>query len=256
MTYQVIDWDEHFEGSRSRRYKNKSHCQMPTKHGLGFRRIISMQDGPAIFGAWCDMIQILSRHPAPRQGHCTDTGRNCGAPLVPSDLQMLTGIPENIFSKMFQVCSSQEVGWLRTLEGHHEGTAVTPRGVPFSDSDSDSDLDLDLDLDSSESLAPARVREGSDKPISGFPRALQQLLHEKGHPINPRNIDQWRGVLGELKHHYPDAPLVEIFEWAMVNYTGPVKKPRFFVEDTWPTIFNAWKQEHAKAKGKDYGFDF
>ena len=132
---QVIGWDENFEGAKSKTYKNKTTCQMPTKHGLGYKKLVRGSDGAALFGAWCAMIQVLSRHPAPRHGYCTDTGGADGRPYTPDDLEMLTDIPAKHFKKMLELASSQVVGWLRILDGYQTDTA----GPLNSDSDSDSD---------------------------------------------------------------------------------------------------------------------
>jgi len=142
--YQVNNWSEHFEGAKSKTYKNKTSCQMPTKHGLGYRKLIRAKNGPAMFGAWCALVQVLSRHQSPRHGYLTDTGSSDGIPLVSDDLELLTDIPAKVFSEMLQVCASERIGWVtdttRILDGYHADTLV-----PL---DLDSDLDLDLDLDS------------------------------------------------------------------------------------------------------------
>ena len=136
--YQIIGWDDNFEGAKSRTYKHKTTCQMPTKHGLGYRRLIGMKDGAAMFGAWCVLIQVLSRHDKPRQGYCTDTGRIDGKAYTPADLELLTGIQARIWKSLLQAATMQDVGWLRIPDGYRTDTTG-----PLN-----SDLDLDLDLDS------------------------------------------------------------------------------------------------------------
>ena len=147
VVYQVIGWDKCFEGAKSKTYSNKSSCQMPTKHGLGYKRLIRRKNGPALFGAWCALVQVLSRHNKPRQGYCTDTGEIAGKPYNDSDLEMLTDIPAAIFSELFEVAANQDVGWLRILRGYCADTARIPQEtiVPL---DSDLDLDSDLNLNS------------------------------------------------------------------------------------------------------------
>jgi hypothetical protein len=137
--YQVINWDSSFEGAKSKTYNNKTSCQMPTKHGLGYRRLIKSKDGAALFGAWCALIQVLSRHPIKREGYCTDTGRIDGNPYTPSDLELLTDIPEKYFESLLQVVSSKEVAWVRIPDGYHKDSKYPLH----SDSDSDSDLNSD-----------------------------------------------------------------------------------------------------------------
>jgi hypothetical protein len=135
--YQVVDWDSNFEGAKSRTYDHKSACQMPTKHGLGYKRIVRRKNGAAIFGAWCALIQTLSRHHRPREGYCTDTGRISGKPYSEEDLAILTDIPAAYFRELFQVATMHDVGWLRIPDGYQTDTKYPLN----SDSDSDSDSD-------------------------------------------------------------------------------------------------------------------
>lgn len=151
--YQVKDWDKFFEGAKSRTYNNKTWCQMPNKQGLGYRMLIKKKNGAAIFGAWCALIQLLSKQEKPRQGYLTDTGRiphgyheDTTRILTAADLEMLTDIPASVFSEMLQVCASKEVGWLtdttRIPHGYHADTTGSLH------SDSDSDLVNNSDSDS------------------------------------------------------------------------------------------------------------
>jgi hypothetical protein len=144
--YRVKNWDRHFEGAKSKTYKNKTSCQLPTKHGLGYKRLIRQKDGPALFGAWCALIQVLSRHPNPRQGYCTDTGGSNGIPYTPDDLEILTDIPAKYFSKMLEVCKSHHVGWVELIKVKDSKGDQEDTSVPLN-LDSDSDLNSDSDLD-------------------------------------------------------------------------------------------------------------
>jgi hypothetical protein len=103
--------------------------------------MVSGKNGPAVFGTWCALIQVLSRHDAPRHGYCTDTGRIHGEPYNYADLEMLTGIPEKLFSEMFSVVES--LGWVEVTEA--KDTTRIPDGHK---SDTLVPLHLDSDLDS------------------------------------------------------------------------------------------------------------
>ena len=179
--YQVKDWNEHFEGAKSREYNNKSACQMPTKHGLGYCKLVKSKNGPALFGAWCALIQVLSKHPKKRHGYLTDTGRADGNPFTPEDLEMLTNIPASLYKQLFQVASSEGVNWLRIPDGYQRDATVLPWGGIDSDSDSDSDLDstrkLCQDLASQllESVSRATGRKLVSTPKAST-RPIQQLL--------------------------------------------------------------------------------
>lgn len=137
---QIKNWDKYFEGAKSRTYSNKSNCSMPCKHGLGFRKMIAQPNGTELFGAWCALIQILSRQQAPRQGYLTDTGRVDGSPLTPTDLEMLSGIKADTFANMLTFCS-KTLGWID--QGYHTDTAVSSE-YPLN---LDSNLNLDSDTD-------------------------------------------------------------------------------------------------------------
>ncbi len=162
MTYQIIDWEKNFEGSKSKGYNNKTTCQMPTKHGLGYKHILRHSNGPALFGAWCALIQVLSRHEKPRQGYCTDTGRVADRPLTPQDMEMLTDIPATIFSQLLSLASQPQIGWLRIVDGYHEDTTGIPQGSLDSDSDSDSDYDSNSDSNSVATPSPCGAGECFD----------------------------------------------------------------------------------------------
>lgn len=155
-TYQIKDWNDHFEGSKSRTYKNKTTTQLPSKHGLGYRRLVKHKDGAAIFGAWCSLCQVLSRHPLTRNGYCTHDGSKDGQPYTPDDLELLTDIPAKYFKALFEHASSQAVDWLGVTRAlPSQGTTGIPSGTEVP---SDLDLDLDSDLDSKPPAAPAKKK--------------------------------------------------------------------------------------------------
>jgi hypothetical protein len=144
--YRIRNWPEHFEGAKSKTYKNKSACSMPCRHGLGYRRLVRGKDGPALFGAWCAMIQILSQHQPPREGWLTSDGTKTGRPYSPDDLECLTDIPARYFGRMLEKVSSQVVDWVEVeTQGYHSPLTSNHSSVvvPLN-----SDLDLNTDSDS------------------------------------------------------------------------------------------------------------
>ena len=172
--YQVKDWEAHFEGSKSKHYNNKTSCQMPTKHGLGYRKLIRHKNGAALFGAWCALIQVLSKQPKPRQGYCTDTGSADGRPYNATDLELLTDIPASVFDVLLQVATSHDVAWLLPLQGYHEGSARVVQGGIDLDSDSDSDLDSDI-----HSTSSSKVDDGFDVFWSSYPKKIGKAAARK-----------------------------------------------------------------------------
>jgi len=134
MPLQVVGWEEWFESAKSKTYKHKSQCYTPNKHGLGYRRLIRQPNGPALFGAWCAMVQVLSRQAAPRKGYLTDTGLPDGIPVVSADLALQTDIPAEIFDALLALCVSPSVGWLIEAngQGHHKDTTRIPQAYLVS----------------------------------------------------------------------------------------------------------------------------
>lgn len=138
--YRVKGWNECFESAKSRTYGLKTQAYMPNKCGLGYRRLLVMPSGEAMFGAWCALIQMLSRKPAPRQGYLTDTTRSDGIRLVSVDIALLTHYREETITAMIAACVSPEVDWLedvtapRIPQGYHTDTTGIPDGYPPSPS--------------------------------------------------------------------------------------------------------------------------
>ena len=206
--YRVRLWEEKFEGAKSKTYNNKSSCQMPSKHGLGYRRLIrSGKNGPALFGAWCAMIQILSRQDRPRLGFCTDDGTEDGKPYTPDDLEILTDIPAAIFREMLKICSSESVGWLdvmtpRIPHGYHTDTAVSPR-YPL-DSDSDLDLDSNLDSDSCAQRGCAKFKKPTVEQITKYcnerknhidPQQFFDHYESNGWRVGKASMKNWQAAI-------------------------------------------------------------
>ena len=190
--YQVKDWDAHFEGAKSKTYNNKTSCTMPTKHGLGYKRLVKRKDGGALFGAWCALIQILSRHPKPRQGYCTDTGRIDGIPYDPSDLECLADIPAKHFKSVYEICSSQVVGWLMVIsegipQGYHKDSKY-----PLN-SNSNSNLDSNLDSNTNpKDTPPKRLSFGEFRNVKLTDEEYNKLCDKR----NRATVDAGIEVLG------------------------------------------------------------
>jgi hypothetical protein len=117
LTYQIKDWDRHFENAKSRTIDSCSFVCIPNKqHGLGFTRIMAEADGAAIFGIWCLLLEIASRQKRPRNGWLTDDGKQDGAPLTSEDLALRWRRPEQEVHRALTFLSSTKIGW---IEAHH-----------------------------------------------------------------------------------------------------------------------------------------
>ena len=112
-TYQVLDWDKHFENHKSRTITTCSWVYVPNKQsGLGLRRILSLPDGAAIYGVWNLIVGKLSHHRPPRAGWMTHEGRSDGTPWALEDMQIMWGLPIPFLERVMQVLTSKEVGWI------------------------------------------------------------------------------------------------------------------------------------------------
>jgi hypothetical protein len=118
MTYQVRDWDKHFENNKSRERDRLSFVCIPNKqHGLGFARIMAEPDGAAIYGIWHCITGACSQQSRPRHGWLTDTGRapgghQAGTPWAPADLALKFRRPVEEVKRALDVLCSKDVGWV------------------------------------------------------------------------------------------------------------------------------------------------
>lgn len=117
ITYQIKDWERHFENAKSRTYNQCSFVCVPNKqHGLGFTRIMAEVDGAAIFGILNLLLQAASRQPRPRLGWLTEDGTKDGTPLTSEDLALRWRRPEQEVRRALTFLSSTKIGW---IEAHH-----------------------------------------------------------------------------------------------------------------------------------------
>jgi len=198
LLYQVIGWDEYFEGAKTKTYNNKTTCCMPCKHGLGYKRLIRHKHGPALFGAWCALVQILSRHPKKRQGYLTDTGVPpsieggnsdiCGVPYTAEDISILSDIPVEIVQEMLDMCSSESVGWLvvttLTDTGRISEDIAVSVQYPLNsnlNSNSNSNSNSKADSDHEDTSAERKKRK---KPRSASSQEL--MVFEEFYGVYPR----------------------------------------------------------------------
>ncbi len=227
--YQVKGWQEWFEGAKSKDYNNKTTCQMPTKHGLGYKRLIRSKNGPAMFGAWCAMVQVLSRHPKPRQGYLTDSGRIADGPLTPEDLECLTDIPAKLFEEMIAAVSSQRIQWMEVI-----GSGI-PDGQS-TDTTVSAQYPLDSDYDSNSDSYSSEPQATPEPVVLTF-------------PVNGTDGDEWgcpASLADELAAAYPGLSVPDQLRkaraWCVTNATKR-KTPRGM-----PKFLNSW-MERAQNNG-------
>ena len=111
--YQIRNWSANFETSESRkRISNLQWVALPTRHdGRRFRRLSRHEQATEIFGAWCLIVEVAAK--MPQRGKLID---DRDEPLKAVDLTDLTGFPEASFQMALKVLSSNEIGWLETID--------------------------------------------------------------------------------------------------------------------------------------------
>lgn len=125
-TYQIKDWDSHFENDRSRQRSNCSFVCVPNKqHGMGFCRIMAEPDGAAIYGIWHCIVGACSQQRR-RNGWLTCDGDKAGSAWGVSDLALKFRRPEKEVERALQVLCCERVGWITA----HDNSLVTADSPP------------------------------------------------------------------------------------------------------------------------------
>lgn len=125
LLYKVRNWDTLFENAQSRKCGRLSWVPVPNKHdGKSYRRIISTENGPALYGAWMLILQVASK--CPQRGVLGDDD----GPLDADDLSHKTGCPVELFAVALEMLSEPRIGW---LEAEQVGAEWEPTQSPLSD---------------------------------------------------------------------------------------------------------------------------
>lgn len=113
--YRVRRWNEQFENAQSRKVEKASWVPVPNKHdGKSFRRLMTLPNGPAIYGAWMLILQVASK--CPNRGELIDED----GPLSAEDISLKTCVDESLIKDAITVLCSPKIGWLESFEydGH------------------------------------------------------------------------------------------------------------------------------------------
>lgn len=157
--YRIRNWSEVFENSQSRQYQRLTWTPLPNKHdGKSYRRLISMADGPALYGAWVLLVQVASK--CPERGVLADQD----GPLDAEDLSHKTGAPAELFARAFEVLTQPKIAWVEVVplpadqQHANSGPTAAPRNMPLDRPDLNYSV---ISLQSSE--AKALLEEIKDK---------------------------------------------------------------------------------------------
>ena len=121
--YSIKDWDELFENSESRKYKNLKWVPVPNKHdGKTFSRLRSLENRVEIFAAWVLILEVASKMPI--RGVLVDSDLE---PLTPEDLGVMTGFPSSIFEQALKTLILPKFGWIvESSENPADASEIPP----------------------------------------------------------------------------------------------------------------------------------
>lgn len=146
MTLYIIrDWNEHFECAQSRKIKGPmTWVSIPCKHdGLGFRRIMALSDGPAVYGTWVLIVEVAAKCKV--RGVLADER----GPLTSEELAFKTGCPQQNFDRALEILTSERVGWI-VVDESHSATSTLPTQdptLPNPTKPDQTDTSIDIDVD-------------------------------------------------------------------------------------------------------------
>jgi len=133
MPYQIKNWNDNFENYKSRSVEHCSFVCVPNKQdGLGFTRIMVLEDGAMIYGIWNLILGAASRQKSPRDGWLTDDGKPDGMPWRIEEMALRWRRDVAEIQRALDVLSSPSVDWIAAdtapipqyLEGKKEGKVL------------------------------------------------------------------------------------------------------------------------------------
>jgi hypothetical protein len=114
VVYQITNWNRFFENNKSRERESCRFVCIPNKQdGAGLARVLSHQNGAAIYGIFHLLVCEVSRQKSPRDGWLTDSGQ---APECLKSGQMLSAeVPPEV---------PPEVPAAEALAGHSDAWTI------------------------------------------------------------------------------------------------------------------------------------
>ena len=218
---RIKKWETHFEGAKSKTYNNKSSCTMPCKHNLGYKRLVKSKNGAALFGAWCALIQVLSRHDKPRAGYLTHDGTKTGTPYTSEDLEILCDIKSELFTDLLEKCKSEPIAWVEVV--YLKDTTRIPQETIVSAQyplDSNSNLNSNLNSNSIEGLISCIEDGRAAELLRSYVEARKSTKH------GAMSSAQFKAMLVRVKREFGD----------------PIKWSKRFEDGVTASIAGGWGQ--------------
>ena len=110
--YRIRNWLEHYETHETKKMKCLAWLPTPNKHdGRGFKRLMRLPNGPALYGTWILLAQVASKMPV--RGVLRDED----GPLDADDLSIKTEAPAELFTEALEVLSNPKykIEWLEIV---------------------------------------------------------------------------------------------------------------------------------------------
>ncbi len=158
VVYRIAKWDEVFERSDTRKVQRMNWVALPinfSSHGYQCLLDEFGDESPSIYGAWCALVLIAAS--------CTVRGTLCnsrGRPLPLTHLVRLSGFPPDVFRKLMEWASRNDVQWLEVVDQEELLKLITDNGVPTAEGGCPAVENTDF---------PAEKRS-SRKPPDDFPK--------------------------------------------------------------------------------------
>ena len=110
MTYQIKDWETHFENNRSKAIVNTDWVPIPNKQdGDGYTELMADKNGTLFLGCWIALVELASKcHP---RGTLV---RSDGRPHDLPSISRITRVPEAILKQSLPKLIS--IGWIITSD--------------------------------------------------------------------------------------------------------------------------------------------
>jgi hypothetical protein len=180
--YTIRDWDDHFEVSQSRKCKRLHWVGIPIKHdGKSFRRLMLMEGGIEIYGAWILLVQVAAKCPV--RGVLADAD----GPLDAEDLAIKTGCRPELFENAFKVLSDNRIGWLVVADWERTGS-VLPLQTDRQDRPTNQPEVAEIAVASG---SQAGGRAGGNGHVSGWGKVSDRL--------QALRASRWREAISEAK---------------------------------------------------------
>jgi hypothetical protein len=200
--YRIRDWDRHFEVAQTRKVDQLQWLAVPLKHdGLGFRRVMALPEGIALYGAWALILQVAAK--------CRPRGVlvDASGPMTAQDLALKTGGDATVFEKALNLLSEPKIGWLLVDDYHPDTTQVAIQ---------DSTKQNNTNKESTYVDSSAEFRQTGTSPANGFTEFV--------FPTSGKGAKQWslsKLHFNEYVEAYPgldiDLEMRKARQWAISN---------------------------------------